>query len=334
MILTSNYLIWIDLILPSYRLETLANLGYFIDPNASDLRKFILITLGPFREITLTFLKSIIYFSPDWILILIIYLSCFYYFFRSIIKRQFNYYTIISIYSLSLILQNLHLPEIMRISTGSIIGLIVLNYELGKITQNKKILIYFITLLLLIVNINEFYKSSKKNISANFESLFIKKNNLNNINISYEKFIKFKNMNYDPLVHKFYVDFQMNCQKIKIENNIKYSINRTEYWDFNHYCKTKPGRYFPWEKKPWINIYNQATSINRNPDMTNNNTIEFFNLNEKKIDNYKILYTYDIYDGLDLKKINYLKIGEQQLPYLVNYLDLTYRYILIAKKIR
>jgi hypothetical protein len=334
MILTSNYLIWIDLIVPSYRLEALANLGYFIDPNASDLRKFLLITLGPFREITLTFLKSIYYFWPDWLLILIIYLSCLYSFFRNIIKRQFNLYTVISIYSLSLILQNLHLPEIMRISTGSIIGLIVLNHELGKIAKNKKMLIYFTTLLLLLVNINEFYKSSRKNISDNFESLFIKKNSLGNISVGYEKFIQFKNMNYDPLIHKFYVDFQINCQKIKLENNIKYSINRTEYWDFNHYCKTKPSHYFSWEKKPWVNIYNQAASINKNSDITSNNTIEFLNLNEKNIDNYKVLYIYDIYDGLDLKKISYLKVGEQQLPYLVNYLDLTYRYILIAKKIK
>lgn len=71
----------------------------------------------------------------------------------------------------------------------------------------------------------------------------------------------------------------------------------------------------------------------KNLDATNDNTLEFFNSNEKHLDNYKIFYIYDVYDKLDIKRINYLKIGEQKLPYLVNYLDLTYRYILIAKKL-
>jgi hypothetical protein len=333
MILNSNHLIWIDLIFPSYRLEALANLGYFINPNASDLRKFILITLGPFREITLTFIKSIYFFWWDWVLIILIYASCLYCFLRSIIKRKFNLYSIISIYSLSLILQNLHLPEIMRVSTGSIIGLIVLNSELEKIAKNKKILFYFVILLLLFINQKEFYKLSTKNITDNFESFFSKNNKLDNTKFDFEKFPQFKNMNYDPLIHKFYLDFQKNCKKIKEENNIKYSINRTEYWDFNHLCVTKPIHYFSWEKKVWTNIFYNADSVDKNLDATNDNTLEFFNSNEKHLENYKIFYIYDVYDKLDIKRINYLKIGEQKLPYLVNYLDLTYRYILIAKKL-
>ena len=335
MLLTSNYLIWKELILPSYTLETLANLGYFINPNASDLRKFILITLGPFREITLTFIKSIYYLWWDWILILLIYISCLYCFLKNIIKRKFNLYSIISIYSLSLILQNLHLPEIIRISTGSIIGLIVFIYQIEKVLKNKKILVYLAILLLLLVNIKEFYKSSKQNIRDNFESLFIKKNNLNNINLDFEKFTPFKNMNYDPLIHKFYLNFQMNCKKIKKEHDIKYSINRTPNWDFDHYCETKPLYYFIWggESERWTKIFNEASFIDKNLDATNYNTIEFFSSNEKNLDNYKVLYIYDVYDELDVKKINYYKIDEQQLRHRVNYLDLTQRYILIAKKI-
>jgi hypothetical protein len=330
MFLSSNYLIWQQLIFPSYKFETLSNLGYFIDPNASDLKKLKIIVLGPFREITLQFLRSVQYFSISWILILAAYLSCLYCFFKNIIRREFNLYIIISIYSLSLILQNLHLMDVMRVSTGSIVGLIVLNEEIKKIVKNK-IFIYTIILLLLLINSKEFYKSSVKNAINNFSELIVKKSNSN---INYDQFSQFKNMNYDQSIHKFYKDFQKNCQKIKKENGIEYSINRTENWDFDYYCGTKPHAYFPISPilRPYfLEIYNNSNLVNKKNIQSNKNTVIFYNSDVKNINDYKTLYSYDIYKNLKIEQIKEMR-NKIRLNIPTDFFDLTHRYILIIQK--
>jgi hypothetical protein len=219
----------------------------------------------------------------------------------------------------------------MRVSTGSIVGLIVLNEEIKKIVKNK-ILIYSLILLLLLINSKDFYKLSMKNVINNFLEFIVKKNNSL---ISYNEFSQFKNMNYDKSIHKFYKDFQKNCQRIKKENNIEYSINRTENWDFDYYCGTKPHAYFPISPslRPFfLEIYNKASVRNKNSIIqSNNNTIIFYNSNIKNVNDYQTLYSYDIYEKLSIEKKKEIK-NKISLGVPTDFFDFTHRYILIIQK--
>ena len=77
------------------------------------------------------------------------------------------------------------------------------------------------------------------------------------------------------------------CQlKIKKENGIEYSINRTENWDFDYYCGTKPHAYFPISPilRPYfLEIYNNSNLVNKKNIQSNKNTVIFYNSDVKNI---------------------------------------------------
>lgn len=266
LLFSGNHHFWFGLIYPTYKLETLANLGYFINEDASSLRKFIILVLGPLREITITLFRSFRNFQPDWILIFTGYFFCFFCILNHLFKKKFDKLTIISIYSLSLILQNLHLVEIVRVSTGSIIGILVAYSYFNKFISSfrLKIIILLIILVSLLLNSKQFFLEITENIKTSYEESYIKKK------YNYSLVFKsFKNMNYSPLIHRFYLDFEKNCKEIVAKKNIKYSNNKTEYWDFDYYCNTRPSFYFPVSpslRPKWIKIYNDFSSKYKNYD--------------------------------------------------------------------
>jgi hypothetical protein len=329
---SDNYNLWLGLIYPTYKLETLSNLGYFINSESSALRKFTIVTLGPFREITITFIRSFLSFRPDWVIIFIGYFFCFFCIIDHLFKKKFDKWTTISIYSLSLILQNLHLVEITRVSTGSIIGILVAyNYFNRFISSYKiKITILFIILVSLLFNAKPFLLDINENINTVIEKSF-KEKNYNNSPV----FNNFKYMNYSPLISSFYLDFEKNCKEIVARNNIKYSNNKTENWDFDYYCNTKPSFYFPISpslRPKWIEIYNNFNSKYKNYDQTNANTILFFNSNFKDIPGYKTLYFYEVSKKISIEEK--VRINERiHFNKSSNFLDLSCRYILIVQKI-
>jgi hypothetical protein len=143
MFVTSNYLIWYELIFPAYKHVSLINVGYYINDNNSYLRKIYIYFLSPFRSLGLTFLDTLLNFWSDWVLIYASYICCIIVLYKEIFKKKLvenNFQiVIISIYSLSLAIQNLHQVEIFRVSTGSIIGILVLNYYFIKMIKNSKI---------------------------------------------------------------------------------------------------------------------------------------------------------------------------------------------------
>lgn len=331
MLFSSNYLIWLELIYPLYKWQSLINMGYYINDDTSALRRFYIFFLAPYREIFLTFLKSIYYFWANYLLIFLSYFSCFLILFNRIFLNTKNWNVdeltkykliIISIYSLSLILQNIHIPAISRIASGSIIALIILYYLLNKFVTTKKIriIIYLITLILLIFNskgvfteikfsgLNKFYISSFSNIKNNFNFFFTNKNNLD------EKFeIKeFKNMNYDNSIHKFYKNFSEVCVELKKKNKeIKYSDNQTLIWELPYFCGTKPKYYYDLTLSEFLKINFKKSTISKKYVNNDKNTIGFyvsdnfklietmyFDLNgftkNRKVENYKILYYADL----------------------------------------
>jgi len=331
MFASSNYMIWKELVYPLYRWQSLIDIGYYIKTDLSTLRKFYIFFLAPYREIFLTFLKSIHYFWINWILIFISYFCCLLIFYKRVIKNSKKWnedeitrykVSIISIYSLSLILQNIHIPAISRVACGSIIGLVISYYLLNKIVQNKKIriTIYVFTIFLLFFNskgvfpeanisgLDKFYRMSFVNIKSNLNSFFTNKKDLDK---KYE-IEEFKNMNYMQSTHKFYHNFRKACKELKNNNNkIIYSDNQTFFWELSYFCETKPKSYYALTLTDFIEDNFKKSAMSEKYDSNNNNTIGFYvsdNLNLKEttyfdingftkkrnVKNFHILYYADL----------------------------------------
>jgi hypothetical protein len=342
MFFSSNYLIWIELIYPLSKWQSLINLGYYINTDITFLRKIYIYFFAPFRELFLTFIKSIYNFWPVWILIFISYFLCC----SVLIKRIFlnkswleNKSTkynvsIISVYSLSLIIQNLHFVELNRVATGSIVGLIILSYFFIKIVINKKIRIFFYLLLLLQLLLSQSKVYHDKSLKNLYELIFYKINNFNLYNKypdDFKKIKEFQYMNYNNSVHEFYSTITEICDVLRNKNGIKYSDNQTPFWELSYFCKTQPKYYYAltshfleenFKKSQFKGIYNSNT----------HNTVEFYvgdeiNLKEidyfdsrgfiqkKKLKNFKILYIFDL-------KFKYPDL----------YKDYKKRYLFIAQK--
>ena len=311
MFVTSNYLIWYELILPAYKYESLNNVGYYINDSNTQLRKIYIYFFGPFRLLVLTFIDTLLNFWADWILIYTSYACCIVVLYKEIFKNKFlaenktnNFeLVIISIYCLSLIIQNLHAVEIFRVSTGSIVGILVLNYYFIRIINNSKIknIIYIIILIFLYVNSfgtwgrqmtnKKFYELSFNNIQNNFINTFAHKKKL----IDYEVIKEFGVMNYDSSIHKFLNKFKKNCVNLVRNNGIKYSYNHDNAWELNYFCGTRPAYYFLFPAKQFTEIYKEAKYIKKN-NITNENTIEFFLSDKSYLEKYKILQVYKIKD--------------------------------------
>ena len=330
MIISSNYLIWIELGYPLYRWQSLINIGYYIKNDLTPLRKFYIFFLAPYREIFLTFLKSITYLWINWLLIFISYFCCILIFCKLLINNSKSWEKdestkykvgIISVYGLSLILQNMHIPAISRIACGSIISMLTLFYFLNKICQDKKIRfsIYTVIIILLFFNskgvfpeknisgLNNFYEESFANVKNITGSFSINKQDLD----KKPKIIEFKNMNYEQSTHKFYNDLIKVCEELRVKRGIKYLDNQTFFWELPYFCKTKPKYYYVLTLANFLEENFKKSKMSKSYDSNNHNTIAFYvsdniNLKEttyfdingfakkRKIENLNILYRFDL----------------------------------------
>jgi len=346
MFVTSNYVIWIELIYPLYRWQSLINMGYFIHTDITPLRKFYIFVFAPYREIFLTFLKSIYNLWPNWILIFISYFSCLFIFYKRITNSKFlkeneniKYsLSIISVYSLALILQNIHQVDINRVATGSILGLIVLFYIYSRIVLNNKIRIlsYAIILLLLFIspydvfhksNLKELYKLSFYNIKNNLNFLFHENDNKNN----YRKISEFKFMNYNESVHEFYAKVEEICEDLRIKNGVKYSDNQTPFWELSYFCKTQPKYYYvlPSEFSE-ENFKKSQFKYNSN----NMNTVEFHVSNNINLKEEDYIDTRGFTKKRYLKDFKIIHIFDFKEKYPDLYKDYKIRYLFIIQKIK
>jgi len=330
MLISSNYLIWKELILPAYNYETLNNVGYYIKDNNTTIREIYIFFLGPFRLLFLTLIDTFRHFWADWILIYTSYVCCVIFIYQEIFKNKFlierdnkkiNFkLTIISIYAIALIIQNLHMVEIWRVSTGSILGMLVFNYYLIKILKKNhiKYISYIIIIAFIYLNSygtwghdtdnKKFYEQSFNNIKNNFNNIFKDKKMIDYVEIK-----EFGIMNYDRKIHYFFDEFRKKCTKLVKAKGIKYSINHGNAWELNYYCGTKPAYYYLFPAKQFVEIYTDAKYIKKN-NSNSANTIEFFLSDEPYLINYKILQIFNIKDyNLDSFNNN--------------------KYLLIAKKI-
>jgi len=341
MIFSKNYLFWIEIILPANRIDTINYLAHYYSSDLTILKKLYIFFLVPFREIFLVFSKSILNFWFNWILIFLSYICCLALVIKSLIKinnfKNENELYIISVYAISLIIQNLHNVAIFRVSTGSIIGILTLGYYIQNLFKGKKSIIAMISILIILFNnqyatfpyafsTKNFFKESIENIKQNFNSLGFVKN--------YEQIPQFKNMNYGESIHKFYIDFQEACVQLVSKKGVKYSYNDTDFWELAYFCKTKPKYYFPFTYSNWTgvsrrlsnfdNVFKEAKSVHKyyyfNNPPTYSNTIEFhvsnsislehkmisikdnkvansYSINNTNKDDYEIIYVVDLIDS-------------------------------------
>lgn len=130
--------------------------------------------LGPFRTLIIACINGFISLDFRWILISFIILSSIYILFRSIINNGSSYISIevakIAVFCLFFLTSALHISEIFRISTGSIIGLIGFFYLLNSQQLAHKIFIFFVTVLSVTIiwkNSGIYYFPSLKDVNLN-----------------------------------------------------------------------------------------------------------------------------------------------------------------------
>jgi hypothetical protein len=331
--ISSNYLIWKELVYPLYQWQSLIDIGYYIKTDISPLRRFYIFFLAPYRQLFLVFLDSIRYFWINWILIYISYSVCLLIFFKRVIKNKrwhedelIKYRTsVIAVYSLSLIIQNMHIVAISRVAAGSILGIIILFYLFNRIIQSNGIrfIIYTIVLIFLFFNshgvyvesknkegrLDKLYSSSIINIKNNYNFFLVNSKN----NFLDKKFIitEFQNMSYDHTTSKFYNNVKDVCKKLKINKGIKYSDNQTFFWELPYFCEIKPKYYYVLTLTDFIEVNFKKSSISKKYDSNNKNTIGFYvsdspNLTEtmyfdingftkkRKVENFHVLYHVDL----------------------------------------
>jgi len=332
MLVSSNYLVWKQLIYPINSWQALIDVGYYINIDITPLRKFYILFLAPYRELFLVLVNSIRHFWVNWLLIFISYCCCVFIFFKRLIKNKvwkedelIKYQvSLISLYSLSLILQNIHLVIIGRVMSGSIIGILVLYYLFIKVIQNKKVrLISYVTTFFLLLSYShgvssliegeesgglyKLYRMSLTNLKNNSDFFFSNKNSLDKkISIS-----EFEHMNYDQSTHKFYNNVKNLCEELRIKKGIQYSDNQTMLWELSYFCKTKPKYYYIATMSDFHEQNFKKSELSKIYDSNNNNTIQFYVSNdlnlkktsyfdgrgfkqERQIKNFQILFLADL----------------------------------------
>ena len=346
MFVTSNYLIWTELIYPLYRWQSLINMGYYIHTDITPLRKFYIFFFAPYREIFLTFLKSIYNFWPNWILIFISYFCCLFILYKRITNNRFfkenenlKYsLSIISVYSLALILQNIHQVDINRVATGSILGLIVLFYIYSKIAHNNKIRILSYMLILLLFFIRPFDTFHKSNLLEVYKlSFYNTKNNLyflfynQDIVSNYKKIQEFRFMNYNQSVHEFYTKVEEICEDLRIKKGVKYSDNQTPFWELSYFCKTQPKYYYVLPSTfSEENFKKSQLKYNSN----NINTVEFHVSNDISLKEEDYIDIRGFTKKRYLKDFKIIHIFDFKEKYPDLYKDYKIRYLFLIQKIK
>jgi hypothetical protein len=333
MFISSNYLVYKELVYPLNSWQTLINIGYYIENDISFLRKFYLFFLVPFRELFLVFIRSIQYFWFNWHLIFLSYFFCMLFLFLRLFKS--NYWkedelikykiTIISVFCLSLVIQNLHHATINRVATGSILGIIILYYIFSKKILNP--LAMFISNIIIFIllfsfspgvyndfaeihgRLKKFYIVSYANIQNNLDFLISKK--VTYIVDKKPHVEEFKNMNYDVSIHEFYNNIIKICNELRIKKRIQYSDNQTGLWELNYFCKTTPKSYYISNNSEILEENFKNSNLSKKYNSNNNNTIMFYISNDldlketvywdkrgfkkkRKIKDLKVLYYFDL----------------------------------------
>jgi hypothetical protein len=343
MFITSNYIIWMELIYPLSKWQSLINLGYYIDVDITPLRKFYIFVLVPFRELFLTFLKSIYNFWPHWILIFTAYFFSFLVIFKRITKDKFlkdnaqlKYnLSIISVYSLALIIQNIHQVAMNRVVTGSILGLIVLFYIYSNQVNNFKIrffgyIIIFVCLFVFPydtfhkIKLKDLYILSFHNIKNNLIFFSKDKNNLNN----YQKIPEFRFMNYNQSTHEFYNKIEQICEDYRIKKGIKYSDNQTPFWELYYFCKTQP-KYFYVFASEFSEENFKKSRLKNNSNQTN--TIVFHVSNDINLQEVDYIDTRGFTKKKHLKNFNIIHIFNLKEDYRDIYKDYGINYLFVIQ---
>lgn len=329
MFASSNYLIWRELVYEWSKWQSLINVGYYIKEDVSPLRKFYIIFFAPYRELFLVFFKSIQHFWFNWLLIYLSYFFCTLIVLARVFKNSYwkedeliKYkISIISVYCLSLIIQNLHSVNMDRVSTGSIIGIIILIYLVNKIIISLlvKFISYFLILILLFFyshgivsqleevggRLNKLYSISYVNLKNSLVSLASNKE----INIFDKKpFVtEFRNMNYDASTHKFYDNISKICNELTTKKGIQYSDNQTSRWELNYFCKTTPKYYYTATMSESLELNFKKSQLSKKSKSEISNTIQFY-----------------ISDDLDLKETVYWDIRGFKKKRLIKNIHILY----------
>ena len=197
--------------------------------------------------------------------------------------------SIISVYCLSLIIQNLHSVNMDRVSTGSIIGIIILIYLVNKIILSSlvKFISYFLILVLLffyshgiVSQLEEVGGKLNKLYSISYAYLknsvvFLTLNKQSNIFDKKPFVTEFRNMNYDASTHKFYDNISKICNELRTKKGIQYSDNQTSRWELNYFCKTTPKYYYIATMSESLELNFKKSQLSKKSKSEINNTIQF-----------------------------------------------------------
>ena len=294
LILSKNYLIWANLVLPTYKIDLDLQINFenknFLWINNYYLRSFLLV-------IAKTLLDIRDHFALWFFVFYLIFFSSFCVLFYEIFKiKQISFKSIIAIYSLSFVIQGAHIIESFRFITGSIIGIILLDYYLNNCVKKKSVSKIYLTLLVALIICNwSFYFYS----ISNYLSLITKSTTQD-----FKHVDEFRNMNYSKGVHNKYLKIIKYCDNLRTSSGIKYSINYTADSSISYFCKTSPVNYYPWNRDVLDKIYFKFAASKSYSSITDKNTIIFMPIkNKSQMVNYKLLYVIpsensEIYDDI------------------------------------
>jgi hypothetical protein len=280
MISTKNYVIWTELIYPTYKSDLNVQLGFktgHFEWTNSDFVRYFLLTISK----TLLDLRD--NFNLWYFLFFLIFISCFHIIFYEFFKlKKISFKSIIAIYSLSLSIQAFHSHDVFRLICGSVVGIIIFNNYLVTLIKKRFIcLVYTIFLVCFLILNWSFYFYSLDNYFKVFKKDTI---------ASFKKIKQFHNMNYLDDIHKNYRKFSKYCDVLREDSIIKYSINYTPDSSLDYFCKTIPRNYYPWNNDYYTKIFLKSSISNKYIDVNNNNTIIFIPINSDQ----SVLLNYDV----------------------------------------
>jgi hypothetical protein len=282
LILTKNYIIWTELIIPSYKLDLDVQLGF-------ENQRLNLINSAYIKYFLLTISKTLLdirdHFALWYFLFYLIFISCFYIIFYEVFRiKKITFKSVIAFYSLSCSIQSFYVHEAFRLICGSVVGIIIFNDYVNTLIKKKFIsLVYGIFLASFVILNWSFYFYSLENYFR-----FFKKEPYEN----FKKLEQFNNMNYGKDIHDKYNKFSKLCDSLRTNINIKYSINYTSDASLSYFCKTVPRNYYPWDNDLSTKIFLKSSMSSKYSDANNSNTIIFFavNNNQNLLSNYNILH--------------------------------------------
>jgi hypothetical protein len=282
LILTKNYVIWTELIIPSYKLDLDAQLGLEGKHFNSISNTYIKYFLHVISKILLNIRD---HFAHSYFLFYLIFISCFYIIFYEVFRiKKITIKSVIAFYSLSCSIQSFYVLEAWRLICGSIVGIIIFNDYVYTLFKKKFIsLVYSIFLASFVILNWSFYFVSLENYFR-----FFKKEPYEN----FKKLEQFNNMNYGKDIHGKYNKFSKLCDSLRTNINLKYSINYTSDASLSYFCKTVPRNYYPWDNDLYTKTFLKSSTISKYSDANNSNTIIFLaiNNNQNLLSNYKILH--------------------------------------------